>query len=272
MIAAADLALSRRLERAEGHACAMFAEARRRLFPESGAEWLEVGGAYACFSGVDSPVTQSFGLGIFESLDAAALDAAERFFFKRGTAAVHEMSPLAGVEALGLLGERGYRPVEVSSVMYRAADGSLAETVADVDVRVAVGASDAAVWADVMARGWMAEYPEFREMLMKNGAIGVACEGNVPFLAGTGGKASAAATLCIHEGVALLAGAATVPEMRRRGLQTALIAARIRYAFEHGCDLVMMVASPGSNSQRNGERNGFRVAYTRTKWRHERTA
>jgi hypothetical protein len=27
-----------------------------------------------------------------------------------------------------------------------------------------------------------------------------------------------------------------------------------------------MVATPGSASQRNAERNGFRVAYTRIKW------
>jgi GNAT superfamily N-acetyltransferase len=67
--------------------------------------------------------------------------------------------------------------------------------------------------------------------------------------------------------VALLAGAATVPEMRRRGLQTALIEARMQYAADHGCDLLMIVAEPGSQSQCNAERNGFRVAYTRTKWR-----
>lgn len=40
-----------------------------------------------------------------------------------------------------------------------------------------------------------------------------------------------------------------------------------RYAFDAGCDLSMMVAEPGSSSQRNAGRNGFRVAYTRTKWR-----
>jgi hypothetical protein len=39
------------------------------------------------------------------------------------------------------------------------------------------------------------------------------------------------------------------------------------YAFEHGCDLAMMVAEAGSNSQRNAERKGFRVAYTRIKWK-----
>jgi len=33
-----------------------------------------------------------------------------------------------------------------------------------------------------------------------------------------------------------------------------------------GCDIAMMAALPGSASQRNAERNGFRIAYTRTKW------
>lgn len=266
MIPASDLALSRRLERAEGHACAMFAEARRRLYPESGAEWVELGGACAVFNGIDSPVTQSFGLGIFETLDAPALGAIESFFFERGTAAVHEVSPLAGVAALDLLCERGYRPVEIGSVMYRPADRAPADAPPNIHVHVA-GPSEMALWADVMARGWLAEYPEFGELLLENGAIGAACEGNVPFLAGLRSEPGAAATLCIHEGVALLGGAATVPEMRRQGLQAALIEARIRYAAEHGCDLLMMVAEAGSNSQRNAERNGFRVAYTRTKWR-----
>jgi hypothetical protein len=41
----------------------------------------------------------------------------------------------------------------------------------------------------------------------------------------------------------------------------------MRYAAERGCDLAMMVAEAGSNSQRNAERKGFRVAYTRLKWK-----
>jgi len=41
----------------------------------------------------------------------------------------------------------------------------------------------------------------------------------------------------------------------------------MRYAFDQGCDLAMMVAEVGSRSQRNAERRGFRIAYTRTKWR-----
>jgi hypothetical protein len=79
-----DVALSKRFERAEGNACVQFAVARRRLFPESGAEWIECAGAYAVFDGIDSPVTQSFGLGIFEPLSAASLNVIERFFSTAG--------------------------------------------------------------------------------------------------------------------------------------------------------------------------------------------
>ena len=41
----------------------------------------------------------------------------------------------------------------------------------------------------------------------------------------------------------------------------------MHHAAAHGCDLAMMVAETGSNSQRNAERKGFRVAYTRLKWK-----
>ena len=50
-------------------------------------------------------------------------------------------------------------------------------------------------------------------------------------------------------------------------MQAALLHERMRYAAENGCDLAMMVAEAGSNSQRNAERTGLRVAYTRVKWR-----
>jgi hypothetical protein len=98
----ADLTLAKRLERAEGHACAEYAEARRRLCPASGAEWIEYAGTYAVCDGIDSPITQTFGLGIFEELSSGTLDAIERLFLDRRSPVVHEVSPLAGAAALNL--------------------------------------------------------------------------------------------------------------------------------------------------------------------------
>jgi hypothetical protein len=265
----ADLALSTRLERAEGHACAKFAEARRRLFPESGAEWIECAGAYAVFDGIDSPVTQTFGLGIFEPLSAATLDIIERFFLDRGAQVDHEVSPLVGVPALDLLCARHYRPIEISNVMYQPVEEPAGDPETNIRVRVA-GPEDAQLRAAVSAQGWTYEHPELLEFVLQAAAIASAREQSPCFLAEIDGRAGAAGDLCIHAGVALFSGAATIPEMRRLGLQGALLKERLRYAFQHGCDLAMMVAEAGSNSQRNAERNGFRVAYTRTKWRLSR--
>ena len=166
----ADLVLSRRLERAEGHACVQFAAARRRLYPESGAEWIECGGAYAVFDGVDSPITQTFGLGIFEELSAASLDVIERFFRDRGAQVLHEMSPLVGVAALDLLCARHYTAIEISSVMYRPVESPPAEDHGNIRVRL-TGPEDAELWTNISARGWTHEHPELLDFVLQAGAI-----------------------------------------------------------------------------------------------------
>jgi GNAT superfamily N-acetyltransferase len=162
-----DLALARRLEQAEGHACLQFAVARRKPFPDHGSAWMEYAGANVVFDGVDSPVTQTFGL-------------------------------------LG-------------------------------------------------ARGWTHEHPELLPFMQQFGALAAAKDGCTCFLAELDGQPGAAGALNIHDGVALFAGASTVPEMRRRGLQSALLQERMRHAAAHGRDL----AEAGSESQRNAERQAF---------------
>ena len=261
-----DLALSRRLERAEGYACAQFADARSRLFPDSGAEWIECAGAYAVFDGVDSPLTQSFGLGIFEDLSASSLDVIERFFFERGAPALHEVSPHAGVASFDLLCARNYRPIEISNVLYRRVEKPAAEDQRNIGVRV-IGPEESQLFASISARGWAHENPELFDFLLQIGVIATAREDGLCFLGEIDGIPGAAGVLSMQGGVALFGGSATVPQLRCRGLQAALLQERMRYAFEHGCDLAMIVTGAGSRSQRNAERKGFRIAYTRTKWR-----
>ena len=98
------------------------------------------------------------------------------------------------------------------------------------------------------------------------GRVVATAKGNTLFLAEMDGQVIGAGGLSIHDGVALFAGASTIPAWRRRGAQRALLDARFQYARAAGCDLAMKGAEPGSSSQRNAERQGFRIAYTRTKW------
>ena len=113
-----DLALAQRLERAEGSANAAFVESRARSAPAIGAEWRDVGGTYAMFDGVGSPITQTFGFGLFSAPTHGQLDEIEAFFRERGSEVFQEVSPLAAPEVLTMLPERGYRPIELTSVMH----------------------------------------------------------------------------------------------------------------------------------------------------------
>jgi hypothetical protein len=200
-----DLALSKRLERAEGHACVRYAEARRRLFPDSGAEWTECDGAYAVFDGIDSPVTQTFGLAIFEELSPSALDVIERFFLGRGAPVLHEVSPFAGVAALGMLCNRNYRPIEISNVLCQPVERPTAEEQGAVSARV-IAPEEALLWSDISARGWSHEHPELRDFFLDLGAISAAREEVCAFLPNMTGNLAPLA--CCAFMMALLCSAA----------------------------------------------------------------
>ena len=262
-----DLNLSRRLERAEGRSNVGFVEARALVSPGVGACWTEVAGCYAMFDGVESPVTQTFGLGMFETPSDADLERLEEFFKERGAPVNHELSPLADPETFKLLNGRGYEPCEFTSVLFRplvpfACAARPRES--GVKVRV-VGPEEHELWAQTAARGWSES--EWVEFMLGLSRVSAARADALSFLAELEGRPVATGALSINEGVALLAGASTVPEERRRGAQLALLDARLAYAAERGCDIAMMCALPGSASQRNAERQGFRIAYTRIKWR-----
>jgi hypothetical protein len=262
----ADLNLSQRLERAEAQGNVDFVEARAAAEPESGACWTEVAGCYAMFDGVESPLTQTFCLGLCETASGTDLGRLEEFFKERGAQVYHEVSPLADPQTFPLLSGRGYEPFEFTSVMFRPLRASVAAPRdPGVSVRV-VGPDEHELWAQTAARGW-GEFEGLGDFMLGLSRVSAARKDALSFLAELDGSAVATGALSIREGVALLAGASTVPEARRRGAQLALLDARLAYAARHGCDLAMMCALPGSPSQRNAERQGFRIAYTRIKWR-----
>ena len=69
--------------------------------------------------------------------------------------------------------------------------------------------------------------------------------------------------LNLVEGIAMFNGDSTLPSARGRGVQSAILAERLRYAAAEGCDLGVIEAEAGGTSQRNQLRAGFRIAYTR---------
>ena len=66
-----------------------------------------------------------------------------------------------------------------------------------------------------------------------------------------------------RDGLATLFADSTIPRFRGRGLHRELIAARLNEAIAQGCDMATASTQPGSGSQRNYERLGFEVVYTK---------
>lgn len=263
----ADLALARRIELMEGITNSGFVEARAELFPQTGAIWIRVGGGYALFDGPHSPVTQTFGLGLFEEITDGHLDEIEAFYFDRNTDVNLEVCPLPNHCLHLKLSERGYDPIEFTSILYRPVSGvSVGSLSLNPMLRVRrLKPEEAMTWAEIAADGWR-EFGEMDDLLHEVARISMLRVDTHLFVAELGERPIAAGVLAVCDGILHLAGACTIPEARRQGAQLALLESRLDFGSRNGCDIAVMGTQPGSASQRNAERHGFRVAYTRIKW------
>jgi ribosomal protein S18 acetylase RimI-like enzyme len=126
-----------------------------------------------------------------------------------------------------------------------------------------VGPDDAAEFAGIFLRGF-----ELPETLRPMFAAIVGWPRWTTFMAYAGDKPAAAAALYVNGRLASLAGAATLPEFRCRGAQSALMSVRISRAIAAGAEVIAtetgaLRAGEPNHSYRNMLRAGFRVAATR---------
>ncbi len=249
----ADAGLARRIEEAE-------AANARGCAIDPGAAVLEVGGGCAVFVGIDSPLSQAVGIGLSGPVSEAEIASLEAFFRNRGARAAIDFCPLADAGLLRALSDRGYRPTEFNNVLVRRLGP--AETEAASHVRRAQP-GEADLWANTVGRGFF-EQPNLLEEEMDVGHAIFAMPGAMCYLAiSEAGGPAAGGALTIRSGLATLFADSTVAAFRRCGLHRELIAARVLEAAAQGCDLATASTLPGSPSQRNYERLGFEVVYTK---------
>jgi len=132
------------------------------------------------------------------------------------------------------------------------------------------GEEEFETWLDVVAEGsvhpdtqGLPWHEEFSREAIIEAERDSAAAGDVRYAALRDGVIVGGATMRIAEGVAQLTGAATAPAHRRRGVQTALLSARLADAAAAGCDVAVITTQPGSKSQQNAQRQGFDLLYTR---------
>lgn len=250
----ADAALARRLEAAEA------LNARYCTGTAPGTAFLDVGGGCAIFVGADSPLTQAVGLGLNGPMMGGEVDVLEAFFRSRGAKVSIDLCPLADPSLLEILGQRGYRPSEFNNVLVkRIAGGSI---VLAPRVRRAI-AAEGDLWSHTVGRGFFEE-GDLTTAEMDVGRAIFAMQGAMCYLAvAETGEPAGGGALAARDNLATLFADSTIAGFRRQGFHRELIAARLNEAIALGCDTATASTLPGSTSQRNFERLGFEVAYTK---------
>ena len=260
-----NLELARELEFAEAEVAVCGAEAMQQLTPEVGTAVLQVAGGYAVYCGANSPVTQAVGLGLNGPVTGEEFDRLEEFYFSRNEPVRAETCPLADASLFALYRERGYGVTEFSNMMVRAIErGERWPEPEGVEIWKA-SRQEMDLWTLTVAQGFAENYPVTEELIRIMKVFGLS-RGMECYLASVDGKVAGGATLSLRGKIAGLFGASTLPDYRKRGVQTALLRARLRRAEEEGCEIGMSLAQPGGHSQRNISRLGFRTLYTRVKF------
>jgi GNAT superfamily N-acetyltransferase len=263
--------LGARLERAECSLLADGAASAARRHPETRPFTIPIAGGVATFTAPGSPLNKVAGLGFAGPLDPAELGAVEDAFAERGTPVQVELSSLGDPAVGELLSRRGYVLRGVENVLGLGLSSRVVAAVPADTLVEESPLSELPRWLEIVMTGFASpdtqgvpSHETFpRDLLESVTADLAAAPGFHRFLARRGGVPAGGGSLRLAGGVAQLCGAATLPEHRRRGVQRALLAARLRFAGERGCDVAMVTTQPGSKSQENAQRQGFELLYGR---------
>jgi ribosomal protein S18 acetylase RimI-like enzyme len=268
-----DARLAERIERAEAGRMAAASEAARRRGAQPAGFVMPVAGGMATFAGAGSPFNKVAGLGFGGMPSQAELAEVERAFAAHGSAVRAELSNLADPAVAAMLTGRGYRLVSFENVLGRPPGGPGGDEggrpPAGIDVRRA-RAGEFELWLGVVLDGFaqaddegVRSHEEFPREVVALAQRDFANAGALLYIALRDGVIAGGAGLALTGAIAHMAGAATAPAHRRRGIQTALLAARLADAAAAGCDVAVVTTQPGSVSQRNVQRQGFDLLYTR---------
>jgi ribosomal protein S18 acetylase RimI-like enzyme len=259
-----DKALARRLESGEEMPQVEYARVFQKTRPEIGAAVEEICGGHMVFAGLGSPIGRATGAGLDRPFTAEDLQQVQHFYAAHRAPSQVDLCPMHGPEVFELFKERGYAIAELNNVLYRQLDvgEKFPPAPAGCEVRRSPIEEAQVTGAIVESAFFPDGAPQaFRGLITPLYQMKQA----LAFAATVDGKLVACGTgLVIPEHkVFALCGAGTLAEFRGRGLQTALLRARLGAAVEAGCEYAVLVTQGGTTSQRNAERLGFRVAYSK---------
>jgi hypothetical protein len=267
-------AIARRIEAAEAALTYDVATGAGARNPGRPVLVTRIGGGVGAFAG-GSPFDKLIGLG-FAPLAGEELAGFESAVGALGGAVRAEVSTLADPAVARSLSARGYELIGFENVLGLRLDppavARLREGLGSA-TRVEEARADALdLFVEVVSEGFAHpdtfDGPPPTESFPRETIAAVlrevlAVRGFHAYLARRGEEVAGGGSVRLHDGIVQLAGAATLPLHRRRGVQTTLLRWRLLAAAQAGCDLAVVTTEPASVSQANVMREGFALLYSR---------
>lgn len=261
--------VARAIEGAEAHHLRLQVDTWRAL-QGNDAHAVEIAGGVAAFTEplFGRKLNHVTGLGMRGAVEAPALEALEAAYAVRGSGVEIDLCPHAEPGLLPLLAARGYAVNAFSNTYARTLDGVACVAAPAPGIEVLQGADAAAPFVEASIAGFSVQARQApRELLAALARIAHARDDTALFVALVDGQVAGSAGLSVAETplgrIGELYIASTLPEFRGRGVQAALLRARLAAARAAGCALAVVMARPANTSARNTERAGFRLAFTK---------
>lgn len=251
------------MEAAEEYGALRYALALNVERPQMGIAWEEFCGGHLVFVARQSPVGRAHSLGFEGEVTPEQIQHIEDFYFQREADAQIDVCPYAQPSLFEAVSRRGFQVAEFNQTLARwiLPHEVFTPHARGFEVRRLRG-DEGGDWSALLAKVFFEDQaPQFEMFFLpwakeKNAlCLGAFVDGKM--VGGAGG-------LVVPEHkMAGFFGAGTLPEFRGRGIQSALMQERLRIVQQAGCDLAVTLTMPGTTSQRNVERAGFRTAYTK---------
>jgi len=227
---------------------------------------------WLAFAGRGAYVNKACGFGLERPLTEAEMDELVAFFTTRGAEPRVELSPFVSPSLLEGLARRGFVLLRFANVLVRKLpendtpramlplgwpEGVTVERVDPQD--------DAAVreYVELAESGFLQDGEPLPPEFLEIGIKAVRRPVQDAFVARLGREAIGAGGCESSRGSTALFGTSVKPAWRGRGVQQALIAARLERGRERGSQLAYIISGPGIPTERNAARLGFEMAYSR---------
>jgi hypothetical protein len=253
--------LAQRIEEGAIYLAKHYVYAYQKLTTQDDAKIINIAGGCATYiSAVIPPVmNRATGLGLAGPATESDMDVMEAFFAKNDCPSQIDLCSVADASLVELLGKRNYHITRfmnkhVLGISQDDASKHFPQAPSDIITEIAAG-DDLDRWATI-ANG---DLPEDGITLAS-----LCCRlPNVhSYLAMINGEYVGCAAMLVHNGLATLFYAYTLPDFRKRGVHNALLRRRLNDAKGLDCDVAHVATIPNSQSERDIQRYGFRLAYT----------